>query len=138
MVHHSKNTKVLQLLLFNRKKQKELVHTFASLWQKNISNINHQVILILPPHQKCLTGDLNLICDPCVVYFNWLTLLRNKEVNNLIIIIMERHKTSCYQKFLFQLWLIIFVICIGYVSGVAECMCKYLIILQLLHTYLVK
>ena len=50
---------------------------------------------------------------------------------------MERHKTSeSYQKFLFQLWLIIFVICIGYVSGVAECMCKYLIILQL-HTYLV-
>jgi len=36
---------------------------------------------------------------------------------------MERHKTSeSYQKFLFQLWLIIFVICIGYVSGVAECM----------------
>ena len=40
---------------------------------------------------------------------------------------MERHKTSCYQKFLFQLWLIIFVICIGYASGVAECMCKYIL-----------
>jgi len=35
---------------------------------------------------------------------------------------MDRHKTSCYLKFLFQLWLIIFVICIGYASGVAECM----------------
>jgi len=36
---------------------------------------------------------------------------------------MERNKNlSCYSKYLFQLCLVIFVIFIGYASGVAECM----------------
>jgi len=35
---------------------------------------------------------------------------------------MERNKNTYGLKYLFQLCLIIFVICIGYTSGVAECM----------------